>query len=162
MQNDNKDVVQDVTKVNYPAPLTNEQLLKMVLDGQRETANAYKALGEAILESRKPYESPSAKASREQNLAERRKQIEMQLRIKEQTKLQCPHKREDGRLNIKWMEHSNGVTLGVCGECTSQFDTRNPADLALLRADPKSIRNMGRAGAHARRGAGGSVPLTTV
>lgn len=152
----------NITKVNTPAPFTTDQLLKMLLDSQSEAAKANKQLAEAILEARKPYESPQALQQKADALEERKKSIALQLRQKEETKKACPHIREDGRLNIKWHEHSNGVTLGVCGQCFSQFDTRNPEDMKLLRQDPKAIRNMGRSGSHARRGAGLSTPLSSI
>jgi hypothetical protein len=47
------------------------------------------------------------------------------------------------------MEHSNNIVKGVCSGCPSEFDTRNPEDLKLLRANPKAIKAMGRAGQHA-------------
>ena len=38
------------------------------------------------------------------------------------------------------------------GHVLVNSDTRNQADLELLRHDLKAIKNMGRAGGHARRG----------
>jgi len=59
------------------------------------------------------------------------------------------HPSNDGtfgeKLNIKWMEHSNGIILGVCGTCFSQFDSRNPEDLKWLLKDSPAQRQMGKA-----------------
>jgi hypothetical protein len=149
MANDPLDVVK---KVSNEATLTTEQLMKMLIQAQSDLAKSQAQVAEAILESRKPYVDPKVLAQKQQELKERRLQIERDQRIKAATKRICPHKRENGTLNIKWQEHSNGITLGMCGTCFSQFDTRVPEDLALLRQDLKAIKNMGRAGSHARRG----------
>jgi hypothetical protein len=141
-----------IGKSEFPATLSMETLMKMLLDQQRETAEANAKLAEAILESRKPYVDPKVLAQKQQELEDRRKQIARDQQIKINTKRICPHTRENGTPNIKWQEHSNGITMGVCGTCFSSFDTRNAADLDLLRKDLKSIRNMGRAGQHARAG----------
>ncbi|MGA8221073.1 MAG: hypothetical protein WB780_05405 [Candidatus Acidiferrales bacterium] len=141
----NKDVVQ---KVDVPATLSNEQLLRMLLESQKENAKSNKLLADAILESRKPYVDPKVLEAKRQAGEDRKREIQMQLNIKINTKRGCPHIRDNGTPNIKWMEHSNGITKGVCGGCFSEFDTRNKEDYALLRRDLKSIRNMGRAGTH--------------
>jgi hypothetical protein len=142
-----------ITRVDSPAPLGVETLMKMLIESQAETAKANKALAEAIMESRKPYVDPKVLEQKRKDLEDRQKQIQQDQRIRAATKRICPHVRENGTQNIKWMEHSNGITMGVCGTCRSEFDTRNPEDLALLRRDLKSIKNMGRSGSHARRGA---------
>lgn len=149
-KNDN-DETKGLPKVDAPAPLTNEELMKMLIAQQAETAAANRALGEALLESRKPYVDPQVLKQKELALAERRQHIENQVRSNAATKRNCPHVRENGTPNIKWMQHSNGIVLGVCGQCRSEFDARVPADRELLRKDLKSIRNMGRAGEHAKR-----------
>ena len=148
-QNKNQDVV---ARVSTPAPITVEMLMKLLIETQQQLAESQSKLSDAILESRKPYVDPKVLAQKQQELKERQEQIAREQRIKIATKKICPHKRENGTWNIKWHEHSNGITLGMCGECFSQFDTRNPEDLALLRQDLKAIKNMGRAGTHARRG----------
>jgi hypothetical protein len=149
MANENEKPVQ---KVDTPAGLSNETLLKMLIDSQRQQADAQKELAAALIESRKPYVDPKVLAQKQQELEEKRKAIEIELRNRQARKAGCPHIRDNGTPNIKWMEHSNGITKGVCGGCFSEFDTRNQADLQLLRRDIKSIRNMGRAGNHARIG----------
>jgi hypothetical protein len=51
------------------------------------------------------------------------------------------------------MEHSNGIILGVCGTCFSQFDaTHNAKDRALLQRDGTAKKNMGRARENVRLG----------
>jgi hypothetical protein len=154
VEKQNQDVV---TKVDTVAPLTMEQMTKLLLQTLAEQAKTQKQLAEAILESRKPYVDPKVLADKQRQLEERRKQIEMDQRIKIATKKVCPHTRENGTSNIKWMEHSNGIILGVCGTCNSQFCATGPdaiaADANLLRTDLKSRKNMGRAGQHARLGA---------
>lgn len=68
-----------------------------------------------------------------------------------ETRKQCRHERtnEDGTpngaLNIKWMQHSNDIVLGVCGTCFSQFDARKPEDLQWLLKDQHAQRFMGKA-----------------
>ena len=141
-----------IPKVDSPAALSNETLLKMLIDSQRQQAEAQKELAEALIESRKPYVDPKVLAQKQQELEEKRKAIEIELRNRQARKAGCPHIRDNGTPNIKWMEHSNGITKGVCGGCFSEFDTRNREDLQLLRRDIKSIKNMGRAGSHARIG----------
>ena len=145
--------VQKVEKVDSPAPLTMEQVLKMLLDQNRETAQSNKALAEAILESRKPYIDPKYIAELEQRRKDRKALVDQEFKNRTYAKKACPHVNEGGKMNIKWMQHSNGIILGVCGSCKSEFDaTHNREDAQLLRQDPKSIRNMGRAGEHAKRG----------
>ena len=148
--NDDFDAVE---KVNVPAGLSTEMLLQLLLKSFEEQGRSNKELAAAILESRKPYVDPNVLKQKQEALEERRKQIAVEYRQKVATKRICPHKRENGTYNIKWMAHSNNITMGVCGTCRSEFDTRNPDDLRLLRDDLKSIKNMGRSGAHAVRGA---------
>jgi hypothetical protein len=152
MGNQNRDL-DAVEKVSTPAGLSVEMLLQLLLKSFEEQGKSNKELAAAILESRKPYVDPKVLAQKQLELEERRKQIAIEYRQKVATKRICPHKRENGTYNIKWMEHSNHITTGVCGTCRSEFDTRNPDDLRLLRDDLKSIKNMGRSGAHAMRGA---------
>lgn len=147
---DNEDNLID--KTEFPATLSMETLMGMLIAQQKETAEANTKLAEALLESRKPYVDPKVLEQKARDLEERRAQIQQEQRLKAATKRNCPHIRDNGTPNIKWHEHSNGITTGVCGTCFSQFDTREAADLDLLRRDLKSIRNMGRAGSHARRG----------
>ena len=64
--------------------------------------------------------------------------------VRNTTRGLCKHKRTNGTSNIKWMEHSNNIIKGVCGQCYKEFDTRNPADLVLLRLDSRSIETMAR------------------
>jgi hypothetical protein len=150
-QNDDLDAIE---KVGTTAPaFTTEQLMKMLIDTQAQLAKAQEKMADAILESRKPYVDPKVLEQQKAALADRQKQINLEYRQKVATKRICPHKRENGTYNIKWMQHSNNITTGVCGTCRSEFDTRNPDDLKLLRDDLKSIKNMGRSGAHAMRGA---------
>jgi hypothetical protein len=149
-QNDDLDAIE---KVSTPATLTTEILLKMLIDTQKQLAESQQKMADAILESRKPYVDPNVLKQKQDALEERRKQIMVEYRQKVATKRICPHKRENGTYNIKWHEFSNRITMGVCGTCRSEFDTRNPDDLRLLRDDLKSIKNMARAGPHASRGA---------
>lgn len=142
----------EVEQVASLAPMTQDQMMRALLDTQKQLAESQKQLADAILESRKPYVDPNVLAQKQQALEERRKMIENEMAERVARKRICPHVRENGTPNIKWAQHSNGITLGVCGTCFSQFDTRNPDDLRLLRADLKSIKNMARAGDHARRG----------
>lgn len=141
-----------VEKVNTPAPsFTMEQLMKMLLDQQKETAKAYEKLGEALLESRKPYVDPAVIEAKRMALEERKKAVALELRKRIATKQQCLHRRtnSDGsyheRYNIKWQEHSNGIVLGVCGTCGSQFDARNPKDREFLQRDGNAYTKMGHA-----------------
>lgn len=137
-----------IRKSNEPAGLSNEQLMRMLIDSQRQQAEAQNKLSEALLESRKPYVDPKVLAQKQQELEEKKRAIEIELRNRQIRKQSCPHIRDNGTSNIKWMEHSNAITKGVCGSCFSEFDTRNPKDLEILRHDVKSLRNMARAGAH--------------
>ena len=141
------------SSVAAPQFSTNE-LMQMLLKTQADLAKSQQALSEAILESRKPYVDPAVLAQKKADLVERQKMIAGELRMRENRKLICGHVRDNNTPNIKWMEHSNGILKGVCGSCFAEFDARNPEDLKLLRSDMKSIRNMGRAGAHARRAIG--------
>lgn len=145
------DLFDGIEKVDSPAPLTVDTLLKMLIKSQEEAAEANKKLGEAILESRKPYVDPKVLEQKAKDLEERRRMIALEAAQKVATKRLCPHTRENGTPNIKWHQHSNNIILGVCGRCFSQFDARNQEDLELLRRDLKSMKNMGRAGAHAAR-----------
>jgi hypothetical protein len=81
----------------------------------------------------------------------------MEIRNRANARKFCAHLNEGGKPNIKWMQHSNGIILGVCGTCKSEFDARKPDDAKFLAMDLKSQRNMGRAGEHARRGSGIAV-----
>jgi len=84
---------------------------------------------------------------------------EVILRRIQQIKETCPHTKTSqdaqgnayftSKLNIKWHEHSNGIVMGVCGTCFSQFDTRSLEDADWLQKDPKAKEYMGRAGKHA-------------
>lgn len=145
----------EIRKVDSPAGLSIDQLLKMFVEVQKENAANQKLLAEALLESRKPYVDPAVLEQKRLAGEERRKAIEFEMRKRAATKAQCPHTRTDSdmngnlmfsdKLNIKWQEHSNGIIKGVCGTCFSEFDTRNPGDLRLLQRDGKSLKNMGRA-----------------
>lgn len=140
----------DIKKVDTPAPaLSTDMLLKLLIDAQNENAKNQKLLAEALLESRKPYVDPAVLEQKRIAAEERKEQVRITLLQRSETKRQCPHKRtnSDGtygdKLNIKWQEHSNGIIKGVCGTCFSEFDTREPKDLAFL--DGVSMKNMGRA-----------------
>lgn len=146
-EKENKTPAAPVEKVPFEAPqFTNEQLLAMVLDTQKQLAEAIKNIG-------KPYVDPVVAKAKQDALEERKKAIQIELRKRQLTKKACLHLRtnsdgtwdEKARMNIKWQEHSNGIIKGVCGTCGSEFDTRNPEDLALLRKDGRAIRLMGRA-----------------
>lgn len=153
MSNEHAAKVTDVvTKVNTPAPITMEALMAELVKTQSALADSNAKLAEAIMESRKPYVDPKVLEQKQRDLEERRRMINLEQRQRVATKRICPHMRENGTYNIKWHEHSNGITLGVCGTCRSEFDTRNPDDLAILRKDLKSIKNMARSGPHARKG----------
>lgn len=141
-----------VEKVNTPAPeLSMAQVFKMLLDQQKETARAYEKLSEALLESRKPYVDPAVIKAKQLELEERRRQVALEWRKRQATKQQCLHRRtnSDGsyheKYNIKWQEHSNGIILGVCGTCFSQFDARNPKDREFLVKDGGAYKKMGHA-----------------
>lgn len=134
-------------------------LMAMFVQAQRQAAAAQEALvesqqklGEALLESRKPYQSPSDIANKKQAFEERKAEIERRLKQREDTKKYCPHLREDLKSNIQWHEHSNHIIKGVCGLCCSEFDARIPEDRQLLLKDQFAIKNMARAGSHAQRG----------
>jgi hypothetical protein len=136
---------------NAPA-FTNEQLLKMLIDSQKAQAEANEKLASALIESRKPYVDPKVLEAKQEALKQRQRDIKLELLKRRETKRQCHHHRVDDQeqmqpqMNIKWMRHSNGVILGVCGRCMSQFDaTHNPEDANLLRQDPKALTSMGRA-----------------
>lgn len=146
-----------VVKVSTPAPaLSTDMLLKMLVEAQRDAATSNKQLAEALLESRKPYVDPAVLEQKRMALEEKRKQVAITMLQRVETKRQCLHRRtnNDGtfgeKLNIKWQEHSGGIVLGVCGTCFSQFDSRNPDDLAWLRRDGVAIKNMGRARENSR------------
>lgn len=144
-----------IQKVNTDAPLTMAELMTLFLEQNKEQAAANRELAAALLESRKPYIDPRVIADQEQRRKDRKELVDMEMRKRIGAKKNCPHLNEGGKLNIKWMQHSNGIILGVCGTCQSQFNaTTSREDAQLLRQDPKAIRNMGRAGEHARRGAG--------
>lgn len=142
-----------ITKVAEPAGLTNEQLFRLLNESLSEQAKSNKLLAEALLESRKPYVDPAVLEQKRIALEEKKAAVALEMRKRVLTKQQCLHLRTNsdgtfddrGKMNIKWQEHSNGIILGVCGTCFSQFDTRNPKDRELLLRDGKSVKNMGRA-----------------
>lgn len=70
--------------------------------------------------------------------------IDRTLQIRAAQKTDCPHRRDDGSQNIKWMEHSNHIIMGVCGSCFSPFDCRDPKDMALFLTNPRAQITMGR------------------
>lgn len=143
----------NVTKVDSPASMTMEQLFKMFLDSQKEQAKANEKLAEALENNRKPYVDPRFVAEMEQRRKDRKELVDQEMKKRAIAKKVCPHVNEGGKLNIKWHQHSNGIILGVCGTCQSQFDaTHNVQDASLFRSDLKAQRNMGRAGEHARKG----------
>jgi hypothetical protein len=143
----------NVEQVPYPAPqYSNDQLLKMVAESNAALAKALENVG-------KPYVDPAVAKAKKEAAEEMRKNIAMQLRIKQATKAQCLHMRtnndgtwdEKERLNIKWMVHSNGITTGVCGTCGSPFDATivngkpvNAKDYAIFVKDQKGRQRMGR------------------
>jgi hypothetical protein len=146
-----------VVQVNTPAPaLTSEQLMKMLVDSQKEAAQSNRLLAEALLESRKPYVDPAVLEQKRLAGEEKRKAVAITILQRTETKKQCLHRRtnNDGtfgeKMNIKWQEHSGGIILGVCGTCFSQFDSRTPEDLKILRMDGVAIKNMGRARENSR------------
>ena len=132
----NRKIVIPVAEVPKPLPRTVE-----------EAWDAMKATNELPAGINKPYLHPKLPPFKVND------GYTSTLILQERTarRKECTHRRANGDLNIKWMEHSQHLTLGVCGQCVSQFDTRNPADAVLLAEDTKSQRNMGRAGAHAQR-----------
>lgn len=148
-----KDILAGVEQTGTPALLSTNDLVALLIKTQGELAKSQQAVADAILESRKPYIDPKVLAQKQQELEDRRKMIQADQRERIARKRICPHLRENETMNIKWQEHSNNIIKGVCGTCFSEFDTRNPADLAILRRDLKSQKNMGRAGQHARIGA---------
>lgn len=139
-----------IEKVNAPAPnVTTDQLLQMFLDQAKETAASNKALADALLASRVPYVDPEVIAARQQRNKDRKMLVDNELQNRLNAKKNCPHKHESGISNIKWQQHSNGIIMGVCGTCRSEFDARKPEERALLIADQNGLRKMGRAGDHA-------------
>lgn len=134
---------------------SNEQLMRMFMETQKQLADALKAQADALLESRKPYVDPRVLEQKRLDLEDRQRQIQKEFQDRINKKKNCPHVRENLTSNIKWQQHSNGIVKGVCGNCFSEFDTRNPEDRILLQRDPKGIKMMGRAGAHANRQYGG-------
>ena len=142
-----------VEKVDMPAPATDMSLLKMMADQNKALIDALKEQTAAIAESRRPYVDPRVVEARKQAALDRKALIDGEMQKRRNARYGCGHMNEGGRYNIKWMQHSDGIILGVCGNCFTQFDaTHNPKDADLLRKDQKSIRNMGRAGEHARKG----------
>jgi hypothetical protein len=140
----------NIIKTDQPAGFSNDQLLKMVVDGQKAQAESLRLLSDALIESRKPYVDPKIVAAKQAELEDMKRAVDLELRTRAIRKASCSHLREyDNRSNIKWMQHSNNIIKGVCGSCFSEFDTRNGADFNLLRGDQKGIANMGRAGVHA-------------
>lgn len=130
----------------------NAEFQRELVKTQADLARAQKELGEAILEARKPYIDPKVLEAKQEQLKQRQREIKIELLRRRETKKQCHHHRVDDQdqmqpqMNIKWLRHSNGVILGVCGRCMSPFDaTHNAEDAKLLREDPKALVNMGRA-----------------
>jgi hypothetical protein len=157
---DNNKKYDEVGQSNRAAGLSMEQLLVMFLEQQKETIASNKALAEAILMQRVPFVDPKVIAERKQRAEDRKALVDMELRNRKNARLYCSHLNEGGNSNIKWMQHSNGIILGVCGNCRSEFDaSRSREDALLLRANPKAIRNMGRAGDHARKSEPGTIAL---
>lgn len=143
---------ESLPKSAFEGTLSSETLLKMLIDTQKQLAESQKEMASAILESRKPWVDPKVLEQKQRDLEDRRKQIAVQQAVKVATKRSCPHTRENGTPNIKWMQHSNNIIKGVCGTCFSEFDVQtSAADKDLFRRDLKSMRNMGRAGEHAKR-----------
>lgn len=139
--------------VPKPAPLTIEQLFQLFIEAQKDQAKANEKLAEALENSRKPYIDPRVVAEMEQRRKDREALVNLTMRQRAYAKRACPHLNDGGKPNIKWMQHSNGIILGVCGTCQSQFDaTHNRDDAKLLMQDPNSLRWMGRAGDHAKKG----------
>jgi hypothetical protein len=131
--------------------LSSEMMFKMLLDTQKQLSTALTQLAEAQRESRIPYVDPAVAVQKKQALEDRMKQVRLELKQREVTKTSCRHLRVDeegnfieGKPNIKWHQHSNNIVTGVCGTCFSTFDTRNPADLSLLRKDAAGIRSMAK------------------
>lgn len=136
-----------------PASLTMEQLFQLFIEAQKDQARANEKLAEALENSRKPYIDPKVVAAMEQRRKDREILVNLTMRQRAYAKRACPHLNDGGKPNIKWMQHSNGIILGVCGTCQSQFDaTHNRDDAKLLMQDPNSLRWMGRAGDHAKKG----------
>jgi hypothetical protein len=111
-----------VTKVNEPAGLSNEQLLKMLIETQKAQAEAQRELAAALLEARKPYVDPKVLEEKQRALEEKRQAVNLELRNRIARKAGCPHIRDNGTPNIKWMEHSNGITTGAIPTIFSFFD----------------------------------------
>src|SRR5215831_3829382 len=129
-----------------------EKVLQMLADTQQQLVESNKKLAESIAESRKPYIDPRVLEEKQELLRQRQQEVKLEILRRKETKKQCHHHRVDDqdnpqpKLNIKWMRHSNGIILGVCGRCMSQFDaTHNPEDAKLLRQDPTALNQMGRA-----------------
>jgi len=145
----------NIDKVDTPAGLTNDQIFKLLMESQKQLADALKEQSAAILESRKPYVDPKVIAAQQAANEERRREVKTTFLTRAATKAQCPHTRINSdaqgnntfadKLNIKWQEHSNGIILGVCGTCFSQFDARNSEDRKFLMRDGNAISNMGHA-----------------
>lgn len=138
----------EIPKTEATASLSTETLLKMLIQTQKDLAASQKQVADAIIESRKPYVDPNVLKQKQQELEDRKKMVEYDLAIRVAKKQQCPHLRENGTSAINWMEHSNRIVKGVCNRCFSEFDSRDPKDVQLLRFDLKSQQNMGRAGQH--------------
>lgn len=138
-----------IRKSAQPATLSNEVLLQMLIDSQKQQAESNRMLADALLESRKPYVDPKVLEQKRLALEERQAQIRQEARQRAANKQQCPHLRDNETSSINWMEHSNNIIKGVCSNCFSEFDTRIKADRDLLIRNPKAIQKMGRAGQHA-------------
>ena len=143
---------ENTPKVNAPtadAGLSTEMLIKLLIQTQQSAIEATQKQTEAIIESRKPYVDPRVLEQQKIALEEQHAATMREFQRRKNAKILCPHVRDNGTSSINWMEHSNNIVKGVCSGCPSEFDTRNPEDLKLLRANPKAIRAMGRAGQHA-------------
>ena len=139
--------------VDRPAPATLEEFFRLLIEAQKDQARANEKLAEALENNRKPYIDPKVVAAMEQRRKDREILVNLTMRQRAYAKRACPHLNDGGKPNIKWMQHSNGIILGVCGTCQSQFDaTHNRDDARLLMQDPNSLRWMGRAGDHAKKG----------
>jgi hypothetical protein len=144
---------EETKKVAVSAPsldgLSNDMIIKLLLQTQIDAVAANKALADALLESRKPWVDPHVIEQKRIALEEQHEATRKEFERRKNAKTQCPHVRDNGTSSINWMEHSNNIVKGVCSGCPSEFDARNPEDLKLLRANPKALKSMGRAGQHA-------------
>lgn len=143
---------ENTPKVAAPAAdagLSTEMLIKLLIQTQQNALEATREQTAAIIESRKPYVDPRVVEQKRIALEEQHAATLREFQRRKNAKILCPHVRDNGTSSINWMEHSNNIVKGVCSGCPSEFDTRNPEDLKLLRSNPKAIKAMGRAGQHA-------------